>query len=62
MGSTTTTFSSKSENASMNASVIEAWICNAGRNEYKDINAPKSGPVLTLIVTNDPWFQNPWTR
>ena len=61
-GITTATFSSITENASVNARVIEGWTCNAGWNEYKGIHAPKSEPVLTLVGANDPWFQNSWTR
>ncbi|MCZ6566572.1 MAG: dienelactone hydrolase family protein [Gammaproteobacteria bacterium] len=61
-GITTATFSSITENASVNARVIEGWTCNAGWNEYKGIHAPKSEPVLTLVGAIDPWFQNSWTR
>lgn len=57
-GITTATFNSKDENRSVNARVVEGWTCTSTWNEYQGIKAPKSQPVLTLLGSNDPWFQN----
>ena len=46
---------------SINARVVESWICSATWNEYGGINAPADEPVLTLLAENDPWFRNPWS-
>ena len=61
-GITTATFYSKDNSKSVNARVIEGWTCTSTWNEYKGIRAPKSEPVLSLLGSNDPWFQNPYTN
>ena len=47
---------------SVNARVIEAWTCHAAWSEYQGIKAPENEPVLTLVGSNDPWFQNSWSN
>lgn len=44
------------------ARIIEGWTCQAGWGEYKGMNAGASTPVLALVGSNDPWFQDQWTR
>ena len=41
---------------------MEGWTCHAGWPEYGGISAPDSEPVLTLVGSKDPWFQNRWTK
>ncbi len=60
-GITTATFSAKNDKQFVNARVVEGWTCNASWKEYHGVNAPKSEPVLTLLGSKDPWFQNPYT-
>lgn len=59
-GVTTATFFSKDKRASVKARVVEGWTCQTPWSEYRGIKAPKSEPVLTLVASNDPWFQKPW--
>ena len=61
-GITTATFYSKDKNKSVNARVIEGWTCTSTWNEYRGLRAPKSEPVLSLLGSKDPWFQNPYTN
>lgn len=61
-GITAATFRSQSGKASVRARVVEAWTCHAGWDEYRGINAPADEPVLTLLASEDPWFQTPTTR
>ena len=61
-GITTATFKSQKRNRRVNARVVEGWTCFAGWEEYRGINAPELEPVLTLVGSNDPWFQNPWNK
>ncbi len=56
------TFRSQSAKASVRARVVEAWTCHAGWDEYRGIHAPANEPVLTLLASEDPWFQGPTTR
>lgn len=44
------------------ARIIEGWTCHAGWPEYKGLKAKSSTPVLSLLGTNDPWFQEPYLR
>ncbi len=61
-GITAATFQSQSGKTSLRARVVEAWTCHAGWDEYRGINAPADEPVLTLLASEDPWFQGPTTR
>tara|TARA_R110002049_G_scaffold252264_2_gene427301 strand:+ start:38953 stop:39813 length:861 start_codon:yes stop_codon:yes gene_type:complete len=61
-GITTATFKPADETMSVNARIIEGWTCHAGWSEYRGINAPDNEPVLAIVASNDPWFQNHWTR
>lgn len=61
-GITTATFFSASLEKSLRARIVEGWTCHAGWVEYKGINAPDNEPVLTLVGSKDPWFQNVWTK
>ena len=61
-GIATATFFSTSPEKSLRARIVEGWTCHAGWVEYKGINAPASEPVLTLVGSKDPWFQNVWTK
>jgi len=61
-GITTATFRLKNSNLTVNARVVEGWICTSIWNEYKGVKAPKTEPVLTLLGSKDPWFQNPYTN
>ena len=61
-GVTTATFFSTSPAKAVRARIVEGWTCHAGWVEYKGINAPDSEPVLTLVGSKDPWFQNIWTK
>ncbi|MEM8649034.1 MAG: dienelactone hydrolase family protein [Pseudomonadota bacterium] len=61
-GITTATFSRKNSRQSVKARVVEGWTCNAGWREYRGIRAPGSEPVLSLVGSQDPWFQNDWNR
>ena len=61
-GITAATFQSQSGKASLRARVVEAWTCHAAWDEYRGINAPADEPVLTLLASEDPWFQGPTTR
>jgi dienelactone hydrolase len=61
-GITTATFTAKNELQKVNARVVEGWTCHADWSEYAGINAPESEPVLTLVGSRDPWYQNPWTK
>ena len=61
-GITTATFSSQLPIHTVKARIVEGWTCNAGWGEYRGINAPASEPVLTLVASKDPWFQNSWNR
>ncbi len=61
-GITTATFHSANKDQSVNARIVEGWTCHAGWEEYKGINAPKTEPVLTLLGSKDPWFQNSYTN
>jgi len=42
--------------------VIEGWTCTSAWREYKGLRAPKTQPVLSLLGSKDPWFQNPYTN
>jgi len=55
---TTAKFYSKNKNRAVNARVVEGWTCNAGWDEYRGVRAPKGEPVLALVGSRDPWFQN----
>lgn len=61
-GITTATFFSADPQKSVRARVVEGWTCQAGWIEYEGINAPDGEPVLTLVGSRDPWFQDQWTR
>ena len=61
-GITAATFFSTSPEKSLRARIVEGWTCHAGWAEYSGINAPDSEPVLTLVGSKDPWFQDPWTK
>ncbi len=61
-GLTTATFFSTSPAKAVRARIVEGWTCRAGWVEYKGINAPDSEPVLTLVGSKDPWYQNVWTK
>lgn len=61
-GITTATFFSTSPETSVRARIVEGWTCHAGWPEYGGISAPDSEPVLTLVGSKDPWFQNRWTK
>ncbi|MYB89689.1 MAG: hypothetical protein F4X93_07020 [Proteobacteria bacterium] len=61
-GITAATFESRSGKASLRARVVEAWTCHAAWDEYRGINAHADEPVLTLLASEDPWFQGPTTR
>lgn len=61
-GITTATFSAKNNKQFVNARVVEGWTCTSSWREYHGVNAPKSEPVLTLLGSKDPWFQNPYTN
>ena len=57
------TFRSKARDASVKARIVEGWTCQSTVwGEYRGIKAPADEPVLTLLGSNDPWFQNPYTR
>ncbi len=59
---TTARFYSKNKNRAVNARVVEGWTCNAGWQEYKGVRAPKGEPVLALVGSRDPWFQNSYNK
>jgi len=61
-GITTATFFSTSPEKSLRGRVVEGWTCHAGWPEYGGINAPDNEPVLTLVGSQDPWFQDRWTK
>jgi len=61
-GITTATFYSKNKSHSVNARVIEGWTCTSIWDEYRGVRAPKAEPVLSLLGSKDPWFQNPYTN
>lgn len=61
-GITTATFSAKNDKQYVNARVVEGWTCTSSWREYHGVNAPKTEPVLTLLGSRDPWFQNPYTN
>ena len=61
-GITTATFFSPSPEQSVRARVVEGWTCHSGWAEYAGINAPDGEPVLTLVGSGDPWFQDQWTK
>ncbi len=61
-GVITATFFSTSPEKSVRARIVEGWTCRSGWVEYKGINAPDSEPVLTLVGSKDPWYQNVWTK
>ena len=61
-GITTATFFSTSPEQSLRARIVEGWTCHAGWPEYRGINAPEGEPVLTLVGSQDPWFQDRWTK
>ena len=61
-GITTATFSSTDAEASVQARIVEGWTCHAGWPEYSGLSAPETEPVLTLVGSKDPWFQNRWTK
>ena len=42
--------------------MIEGWTCTSTWREYKGVRAPKTQPVLSLLGSKDPWFQNPYTN
>lgn len=43
----------------VNARVIAGWTCHSGWPEYQGLHAPASQPVLSLIASDDPWYQQP---
>ena len=57
-GITTATFSSKDEDMSVKARIVEGWTCHAGWHSYHGLNAPDNEPVLSLVAKDDPWFQS----
>ena len=61
-GITTATFFSESPEKSLRARVVEGWTCHAGWPEYSGVSAPDDEPVLTLVGSKDPWFQNRRTK
>ena len=61
-GITTATFTSTDVATSVRARVVEGWTCHAGWPEYGGISAPNNEPVLTVVGSGDPWFQNRWTK
>lgn len=46
----------------VNARVIEGWTCHAGWPEYRGLSSYEGQPVLSLVGTEDPWFQDPILR
>lgn len=61
-GITTATFSSSHPEHSVRARIVEGWTCHAGWSEYNGSNAPDTEPILTLVGSEDPWFQAPWNK
>jgi dienelactone hydrolase len=61
-GITTATFTPANDRQRVAARVIEGWTCRAGWGEYARINAPANEPVLALVASHDPWFQQDWNR
>ena len=61
-GITTATFFSTGAETSVRARIVEGWTCHAGWPEYSGISVPNNEPVLTLVGSMDPWFQNRWTK
>ncbi|WP_152491054.1 dienelactone hydrolase family protein [Roseovarius sp. THAF27] len=57
-GVTTAKHTVFNERRSVTARVIEGWTCNAGWYEYIGLDAPKDEPVLSLVGSKDPWYQN----
>ncbi|PID62270.1 MAG: hypothetical protein CSB44_04025 [Gammaproteobacteria bacterium] len=42
--------------------VIESWSCRAPWREYQGMSASSAEPVMTLVASNDPWYDNAWQR
>lgn len=61
-GITTATFFSASPEQSVRARIVEGWTCRSGWPEYSGLSAPDNEPVLTLVGSKDPWFQDRWTK
>lgn len=57
-GITAATFQPQNEQQKVRARIIEGWTCHDNWPEYHGMRAPASEPVLALIGTDDPWFQD----
>lgn len=56
-GITAATFKPQNERQKVRARIIEGWTCHDNWPEYHGLSASASEPVLALVGTKDPWFQ-----
>ena len=40
--------------------VILGWTCTTGWWEYEGLAGPLDEPILSVVATDDPWFNEPW--
>jgi hypothetical protein len=57
-GITAATFEPQNKQQKVRARIIEGWTCHDNWPEYHGMRAPASEPVLVLVGTDDPWFQD----
>ena len=57
-GITAATFKARNRQQKLRARIIEGWTCNDDWPEYNGVQAPASEPVLALVGSDDPWYEN----
>ena len=57
-GITAATFRAGNSRQKLRARIIEGWTCNDDWPEYNGVQAPASEPVLALVGSDDPWYEN----
>lgn len=57
-GITAATFKPQNKQQKVRARIIEGWTCHDNWPEYNGVRASASEPVLALVGTRDPWFQD----
>lgn len=58
----TVKFEAQNEKQHVRARVAEGWTCHIPWPEYRGVDAPDNEPVLTLVGSGDPWYQDQWSK
>lgn len=57
-GITAATFEPRNPQQKVRARIIEGWTCHDNWSEYHGLRATASEPVLALLGSRDPWFED----